>query len=859
MLEITIKYLLSWLSYPLVIIAGVVSHFFLLDLGTSLALATYVPVIFGALFITLMEWFNPYRRQWHPPVHEVKDDVLYMLLVQILLPRLLGFFIAYTLLIEWGAEDGFLHEVWIHDWPIGLQAIMMILIADFLRYWVHRAAHQYSFLWRLHAVHHSTDKLYWINTGRFHPVDKALQFVFDALPFIVLGVKPEVLSLYFVFYALNGFFQHSNINLRFGVLNYIFSTAELHRWHHSKSIEESSTNYGNNIIIWDLLFGTWFLPKDKQVTTLGLYNPQYPMSFMAQLKAPFTVGLDKRPIMMLGFKAIIQNIISLLTLQIVRLLYWWPFQWATRQPLDYQQRVLMRIVQANKESEFGQLHHFNAINNVKEFQSEVPIQNYSTLRPFIDKQISGIENVLTKVRPFYYARTSGTTGDPKYIPVITDTVKQHQRALAMFSYLQYRAQRQAFSGALVAIPGPYEEGKFDSGVSYGSISGLMYTLMPAHLKDKYVIPASVFSIEDYQLKYRMMLRLMLPQANLSYIASANPTTFKKLQDVLNHNWETFLADLEFGGFHDVDKLPENVRDDVMPLLKASSVRHKQLQRLVTPVHFKDVWPNIRLVVTWMGGSCGIAVDHIKSSFPSDSVFMDLGFLSSEMRATITVDKSRNGGIPTLKDHFFEFIEVSDYEQGQRDTLSLNKLDVGKQYYLIVTTSAGLYRYFMNDIIEVTGTYNATPLLTFIQKGKGVTNITGEKLSEQQIITALEKVKKNYDINIPFYLALACVEQARYLLYVELNDQGISEDEIIESIEQQLYKSNVEYASKRDSGRLHPLEVKLVKQGTAEAYKQYCLDKGQRESQYKPLLLQYQSDTNFPFEKYLNKIYLDEQN
>ena len=850
MLINTFKFLLSWLSYPLVIAAAIVSHFLLLEQGTTLVVATYVPVILGALLITLFEWFNPYRHQWRPPIHEVKDDVLYMLLVQILLPRLLGFFIAYTLLIEWGAEGGFLHEVWIHDWPIGLQAIMMVLIADFFRYWVHRAAHQYSFLWRLHAVHHSTDKLYWMNTGRFHPFDKMLQFVFDALPFIVLGVKPEVLSLYFVFYALNGFFQHSNINLRFGVLNYIFSTAELHRWHHSKIIEESSTNYGNNIIIWDLLFGTWFLPKDEQVATLGLYNAQYPMSFIAQLKTPFTVGLDKRSIMMLGFKAIVQNIITLLTLQLVRLIYWWPFKKATCQPLDYQQRVLMRILQANQESEFGQLHHFNAINSIEEFQSEVPLQNYSTLSPFIDKQISGEENILTKATPFYYARTSGTTGDPKFIPVITDTLKQHQRALAMFSYLQYRAQRQAFSGTLVAIPGPYEEGKFDNGISYGSISGLMYTAMPAHLKDKYALPASVFSVEDYPLKYKLMLRLMLPQTNLSYLASANPTTFKKLQDDLNKNWETLLADLTNCSFHALDQLPENVRDDVTPLLKACPDRLKQLQELALPVQFKDVWPNIRLVVTWTGGSCGIAVDHIKPSFPSDSVFMDLGFLSSEMRATITIDKSVLGGIPTLTDHFFEFIEVRDYEQGQRDTLTLSKLKVGKQYYLIVTTSAGLYRYFMNDIIEVTGTYNATPLLTFIQKGKGITNITGEKLSEQQVITAMECVKKNGNINIPFYLALACVEQARYLLYVEISDQGLSESKIIELIEQQLYKDNVEYASKRDSGRLQPLEVKIVKQGTAEAYKQYCLDKGQRESQYKPLLLQYQSDNNFPFEQYL---------
>jgi sterol desaturase/sphingolipid hydroxylase (fatty acid hydroxylase superfamily) len=207
--DTAIKIIFAWLSYPLVLAAGVYAYLQLVEQGIALPIATYVPVISGAVIITVLEWLLPYRRQWHPTRDDVKADAFYMLLVQILLPRLLGFLIALTLLKELGAEQGWIHDLWVHDWPIGLQAVAMVLIADFLRYWVHRAAHKYSFLWRLHAVHHSTNKLYWMNTGRFHPLEKALQFVFDAMPFILLGVKPEVLALYFVFYALNGFFQHS--------------------------------------------------------------------------------------------------------------------------------------------------------------------------------------------------------------------------------------------------------------------------------------------------------------------------------------------------------------------------------------------------------------------------------------------------------------------------------------------------------------------------------------------------------------------------------------------------------------------------------------------------------------------------
>ncbi|MCH2107054.1 MAG: sterol desaturase family protein, partial [Planctomycetes bacterium] len=145
-----------------------------------------------------------------------------------------------------------------------------------------------------HAVHHSPHKLYWMNVNRFHPLDKASQYIFDAMPFVLLGVSEEVLALYFVFYAVNGFFQHCNIDVRLGVLNYVVSGPELHRWHHSIHPEESNQNYGNNLIVWDLVFGSYFLPRDRVVGELGLINRSYPLSFVKQMGSPFIPKLDKR-------------------------------------------------------------------------------------------------------------------------------------------------------------------------------------------------------------------------------------------------------------------------------------------------------------------------------------------------------------------------------------------------------------------------------------------------------------------------------------------------------------------------------------------------------------------------------------
>ena len=283
-----LKNLTSCIAYPAVIVISFVIHIVFIGLGLSIFISTYTPVIIAALIMCGLEFFIPHRDSWNASSKDIKNDLLYMGLVQVLLPKFLSFFFAITLIAYLQSTNLQILELWPDHLPIFVQAAIMLLGADFLRYWLHIASHRWDLLWKLHSVHHSPSKLYWINVARFHPIEKMLQFLLDALPFIILGVGEQVVSLYFIFYAVNGFFQHSNIELRLGFLNYIVSGPELHRWHHSVVIRESNQNYGNNLIIWDLLFGTWFLPKDKEVSEMGLQYKNFPTDFINQIKAPFT-------------------------------------------------------------------------------------------------------------------------------------------------------------------------------------------------------------------------------------------------------------------------------------------------------------------------------------------------------------------------------------------------------------------------------------------------------------------------------------------------------------------------------------------------------------------------------------------
>ena len=274
------------LLYPLVSIGACVAFYLLDRSGIPTAVAAYSPIVVAAILITVAEQRWPYRAAWAPDRGTVTTDMAFMAVVQMVVPAFAG--IAFALCASAFADSVWeVDHLWPHDLPGILQVALMLIVADFLRYWLHRATHNSPTLWRLHAIHHSPDRLYWLNVGRFHPMEEVLQSLVETLPFVVLGVDPRVLAGYYVFYAVNGFFQHSNCDVRLGPLNQLIAGPELHRWHHAADLRDANHNYGNKLIIWDTLFGTRYQPAHREVGELGNGEPSYPTTFVGQAAAPF--------------------------------------------------------------------------------------------------------------------------------------------------------------------------------------------------------------------------------------------------------------------------------------------------------------------------------------------------------------------------------------------------------------------------------------------------------------------------------------------------------------------------------------------------------------------------------------------
>jgi len=530
--------------------------------------------------------------------------------------------------------------------------------------------------------------------------------------------------------------------------------------------------------------------------------------------------------------------------------HWRPVERMAHQPDVAQLDVLRRLLAANQRTRFGMDHGFADIRTAAQFRERVPVQEYEMLRPYVDEQRRTGVQALTMEAPLFYAQTSGTTGAPKLIPITPGMLAAHRAEQALFSHLQWRACPEAFAGKALGIMGAAVEGRLDSGHVVGSVSGHLYQALPRVVQSRLVIPPEVSSLTDYDLKYLVIVSLALAQPGITYMGSPNPSTFLRLLDVLNARRDVLLRALETGRLDALENVDAPLRDVVTNRLKPRPAIAARL-RGMPALTFANVWPGIRLVTTWTGGSCGIALDRLREKLPPGAAVMELGYQATEFRGTIPLSAETPGGLPPLHHHFFEFVEQEQWDGGNSESLTLDRLEAGRRYYILITTMSGLYRYFMNDLIEVTDIFHRTPLLRFVQKGKGVTSLTGEKVYEAQTIQAVRDVGSRFGMAPAFFVLVADEERSAYRLYIEPEDRTPPDAQTIAvAVDRRLAELNIEYDSKRASGRLGALSVAWLRPGAAEAYKAACVGRGQREGQFKPAVVQYRKDLVLSFDEYV---------
>lgn len=515
-------------------------------------------------------------------------------------------------------------------------------------------------------------------------------------------------------------------------------------------------------------------------------------------------------------------------------------------PMAEQEKLLRALLRENADTAFGRRHDFASVETFSGFQKQLPITEYDDVEPFIRASLRGEPAQLTRERPVFYAMTSGTTGPAKYIPVTE--ASRHAKARLMRLWLSglFRDHPTIAGGIVLQVASPEVESLAPDGTPCGAEAGHAYRNMPKALRGLYPIPYDTCEIPDYGARYYALLRMAVMH-EVRVIGTPNPSTILLLARELGAWTERLVRDVRDGTLDAAIPIPPAIRRQLEHRLEPNLRRARALEKAastgggrLTPA---TVWPDMAVLACWKGGTVRPYLDQLAPYFPAGLPLRDLGWLASECRGSVPLSDDGDSGPLAIATNVYEFFPAdADRKPGGTDLLTVDQLDVGGRYLVYVTTAGGLFRYAMHDILEVTGRYQRTPTVRFVQKEKGIVNFTGEKLTETQVLAAVDEVLDQRRTDRSFVAAVGQPPTAErdpfYLFLVEYEtppDAGTGAA-VARELDRALSRHNIEYASKRKSGRLAPPVLRVLEAGQFDAYQRRALQAGAPDGQFKILRL-----------------------
>ncbi|MDR1352627.1 MAG: GH3 auxin-responsive promoter family protein [Treponema sp.] len=522
---------------------------------------------------------------------------------------------------------------------------------------------------------------------------------------------------------------------------------------------------------------------------------------------------------------------------------------ASKNALKAQEKTLRAILAVSKDTVYGKEHHFEDILKAAGprelfalYRNQVPVNDYENFRPYIERHKQGEADVLFAGKPKMYAKTSGTTKEPKWVPITEQYYQEVYKVMnQLWFYTLIMNKPRAFYGKTLSVVGNAIEGAAPDGTVYGSISGISQRDIPEFMEVLHPAPADIFHIADYKARYYAIMRMGIEQ-DITLIITANPSTLVEMQNNVNEFYDEYVEDIEKGALSRRVPISDEIRAALEKRIRPNPRRAAELRALklrygkVLPKHY---WPNMQIVNVWFCGNTKIFFDKIADSFPENCFFHEMGYYATECRPGIVLKSNSPDTVIFGHKIFFEFIHESELESENPHIYRIDEVEKGERYCMVVTTSAGLYRYNMNDLVEITGFLNQFPTLKLIQKVNGTVNMTGEKLHERQFVEAVHAAEQETGSHVAFFVGFADASKAAYRFYYEFVNAGITQEKaenFTRVLDGYLKKFNIEYEAKRASNRLKDPETALLVNESFEKFKSSCIDKGYRDGQFKVNLL-----------------------
>jgi hypothetical protein len=506
-----------------------------------------------------------------------------------------------------------------------------------------------------------------------------------------------------------------------------------------------------------------------------------------------------------------------------------------------QQNALFEKLRRCADSRFGRDHGFGQIKTVADFRRQVPIAEYEYFSPYIrevsEGKIDSLFHPSEKIHAF--ACTTGTTGEPKLNPVTQSWLREYRRGWEIWGIKAIVDHSEMIGTRMLQMTGPANLGQTPSGLSIGMVSAIAVRHQNRVMRWFYAVPFEVADIGDPVAKYYSILRLSMVTP-VGFLVAITPASLIRLASVGNEHRESLIRDIRDGTLRGDLDLPAPFRQQVAREIGVKRPdRARQLEKIIEQtgtLYPKDYWP-LSLITYWLGGTIGYQSGELPRYFGSTPA-RDLGLVSTEGRHTVPLHDNRPEGVLAVDGNYYEFVPVGEMGSPNPTILECHELQPGHEYYLLMTTSSGLYRYHIDDVVRCQGFVGQASVLEFLHKGSQCADMEGEKVSGRQVAQAVETASRELGLSVDCFTAVAVRRNGDLPHYALLVERPAIEDvttarKFLEIVDRELVRQNVMYAGKRNDRYVDAPRLMRLAPGTWSAFAATeTQHRGTGDSQYK---------------------------
>lgn len=449
------------------------------------------------------------------------------------------------------------------------------------------------------------------------------------------------------------------------------------------------------------------------------------------------------------------------------------------EPMKHNEALLMQILEHNKDTEYGKKMGFADIHSVEEYQRKMPITTYDDYAEYILRMTeNGEQNLICADEIHHYNKTSGTMGTPKRIPMTDRALEHFQRysLISQFALAEKECGMDFVNGRHFTVAEiPDIEGCLPCGASYSAVSQKVGRMQRSLMPDILTAPNDVmFPVGEMNTRYLRARYALMERDTVSIRGSF----FSFLLDQLRYiesDWELLCNDIETGTIDASITMPAEVRQKLERELQPMPERAKELREIFrggfeTPI-VKKLWPKLTFVSAIATGAFVPSFNMTRERYLGNDIpVIKLGIVASEGIFTTVYAANQDDGVVIPDENFYEFLPLDAGDDFSK-ILTLDQVEIGKEYELILTNTSGLYRYRMKDVMRVVGKYKNAPTMLFSYRRDQTISIMGEKTTEKALTAAIQKTADELGFTLVDFSVYADVEASpmRYQYFVEIEN------------------------------------------------------------------------------------------